>query len=259
MKDHHSRSADAPRTRGLIAQSAYPVEPAGTHPGGRRRAALRALVAMASLPLIGACQSAYYAAMEKIGYEKRDILASRVEAARDAQQDAKKEVVDALTAFSETVNFKGGGELEARYKSLASHLADSEAAANDVRQRVQAVSDVGEALFSEWQDELEQYRSAALKARSREQMRSTRKRYDKMLAAMQRAETRIEPALATLRDQVLFLKHNLNARALGSMQGEVDRVDAQVRQLIAEINKAVAEADGFIATLEEPPAASRDQ
>ncbi|MEZ5651728.1 MAG: DUF2959 domain-containing protein [Burkholderiaceae bacterium] len=222
-----------------------------------RRRLLTAFV-LGSVATLGACQSAYYAAMEKVGYEKRDILSSRVEAARDSQEQAKQELVDALTAFTETVNFKGG-ELESRYKSLAGHLADSEAAAADVRDRVKAVTNVGEALFSEWTEELTQYRSAELKARSRDQLVVTRRRYDRMVAAMQGAEARLEPALGSLRDQVLYLKHNLNARALGSLQGEVERVDAQVKRLIAEINRAVTEADGFIATLEQPPAAVRDQ
>ena len=42
-------------------------------------------------------------------------------------------------------------------------------------------------------------------------MRQTRARYDQMIGAMKRAEGKLEPALQPLRDQVLFLKHNLNA------------------------------------------------
>ena len=35
------------------------------------------------------CSSAYYGTMEKLGYPKRDLMVSRVESARDAQQEAK--------------------------------------------------------------------------------------------------------------------------------------------------------------------------
>ena len=157
-RQHVILSSKAPKHRraALRPQRGSPRVPLDSSQAVRRR--LITVFVLGSIGGLGACQSAYYAAMEKVGYEKRDILSSRVEAARDSQEQAKQELVDALTAFSETVNFEGG-ELESRYKSLAGHLADSEAAANDVRQRVQAVSDVGEALFSEWQDELEQYRS----------------------------------------------------------------------------------------------------
>lgn len=195
------------------------------------------------------CQSAYYAAMEKVGYAKRDILGSRVKSARDAQEDAKKEIVSALEQFSRTVNFQRG-ELEAQYKRLDGQLKDSEEAAATVRRRIAEVEDVAGALFREWQQELSQYSSADLRRRSEQQLAATRQRYARMLAAMKQAESRMEPALRPLRDQVLFIKHNLNARAVGALRGEVSKVDAEVDRLVADINRAVAEADRFVKELE---------
>jgi hypothetical protein len=71
-----------------------------------------------------------------------------------------------------------------------------------------------------------------------------------MIGAMKRAESRLDPALQPLRDQVLFLKHNLNARAIAGLRGEVVQLDAQVNELVRELDKAIAEADRFIADLE---------
>ena len=207
----------------------------------------QALLLLSASMLMG-CQSAYYAAAEKVGYAKRDILVSRVESARDAQLDAKNEITDALTEFRKVVNFEGG-ELESRYTSLAAKLADSEDAANAVHKRIRDVEDVAEALFREWRDELAQYSSAELRAKSEQQLKQTRARYDEMIGAMKRAEGRLEPALRPLRDQVLFLKHNLNAQAIAGLKGEVVQVDAKVSQLVAEIDRATAEADRFIAGL----------
>ena len=174
---------------------------------------------------------------------------SRVESARDAQVDAKEEITDALTEFRKVVNIDGG-ELEARYKSLAAQLKDSEDAAQAVSKRIRDVEDVAGALFKEWNEELAQYSNANLRAKSEQQLRQTRARYDQMIAAMKRAESRLEPALQPLRDQVLFLKHNLNARAIAGLKGEVAAVEAQVNRLVAELNRAIAEADRFIAGLE---------
>jgi len=206
-----------------------------------------ALLLLSASMLVG-CQSAYYAAAEKVGYAKRDILVDRVESARDAQLDAKTEITDALAEFRKVVNFEGGA-LEARYESLAAQLEDSEDAANAVHKRIRDVEDVAEALFKEWHEELGQYSNAGLRAKSEEQLRQTRARYDQMIGAMKRAEGRLEPALKPLRDQVLFLKHNLNARAIAGLKGEVVQIDAQVNQLVAEIDRAIAEADRFIAGL----------
>jgi ElaB/YqjD/DUF883 family membrane-anchored ribosome-binding protein len=206
-----------------------------------------ALLLTAAL-LTSGCQSAYYAAAEKVGFAKRDILAGRVESARDAQEDAKQEITDALTEFRKVVDYRGG-ELEVRYKSLAAQLDDSEAAADAVRQRIAAVEDVAGALFEEWNDELKQYSSATLRAKSEQQLRQTKVRYGEMIGAMKRAESKLDPALMPLRDQVLFLKHNLNAQAIAGLKGEVVRVDTEVGRLVAELNAAIAEADRFIADL----------
>jgi hypothetical protein len=214
----------------------------------RRRPLLRLPLCLLPLLLLASCQTAYYAAMEKVGYAKRDILADRVKSARDAQEEAKKEIVSALDQFSKTVGFSGG-ELESQYKRLASKLEDSEDAAKAVRSRVASVQDVGDALFREWRQELAQYTNQDLRRRSEEQLRDTRTRYDGLVAALKQAESRLEPALRPMRDQVLFLKHNLNARALASLKGEVVKVDAEVSRLVADINRATAEANRFIEDL----------
>ena len=208
------------------------------------------LALLATASLLAGCETAYYSAMEKVGFAKRDILASRVVSARDAQLEAKEEITDALTEFGKVVSYQGG-DLEAQYKRLAAQLEDSEAAARAVRSRIADVESVADALFDEWQAELAQYSSASLRTQSEQQLRQTRARYREMLGAMQRAEGRLEPALQPLRDQVLFLKHNLNARAVAGLKGEVTRVDAQVNQLVAELNRAIAEANRFIADLEK--------
>lgn len=209
--------------------------------------AFRIIVA-ASLLLTG-CRSAYYSAMEKVGYPKRDILAGRVESARESQEQAKKEITSALDEFGKVVGYPGG-DLEVQYRAMTRKLEDAESAADEVRTRVGDVQDVGEALFREWKQELPKYSSAELRAKSERQMRATRARYDSMITAMKRAEARLEPALAPMRDQVLFLKHNLNARAVAGIKGEVARLDAQVSRLVDELNRSIAEAERFIRELE---------
>ena len=210
------------------------------------------LASIASLLVLPGCQSAYYSAMEKVGYAKRDILTSRVKSARDSQEEAKVEITDALTEFGKVVSYQGGN-LETQYNRLADQLEDSEEAAAAVRQRVADVKSVGDALFKEWKAELAQYSSAELRSKSEQQLRQTRARYDEMLGAMKRAEARLDPALQPMRDQVLFLKHNLNARAIAGLKGEVAKVDAQVNQLVKELNASISEANRFIANLEQEP------
>lgn len=206
-------------------------------------------LALAGALLVPGCQSAYYSAMEKVGYAKRDILTSRVKSARDSQQTAKVEITDALTEFGKVVGYQGGN-LETRYNRLSEQLQDGEDAAAAVKKRVADVESVGTALFKEWKSELSKYSSSELRSKSEQQLKQTRARYDEMLGAMKRAEKRLDPALQPMRDQVLFLKHNLNARAVAGLKGEVAKVDAQVNQLVKDLNAAISEANKFIANLE---------
>ena len=199
---------------------------------------------------LSSCDKAYMATMEKMGYAKRDILSSRVKSARDAQEDAKKEIQSTLEQFGKVVSYEGG-DLEATYKKLNGELETSEDSAQSVRKRIADVESVADALFSEWEEELGQYSNAALRRKSQAKLTQTKSRYREMLAAMKRAEQRIEPVLKPLRDQVLYLKHNLNARALAAIKGELVKVDAQVDQLVKDMNRSIAEADKFIQSMEK--------
>lgn len=198
--------------------------------------------------LLGACSSAYYGTMEKLGVHKRDIMVDRVVAARDAQTEAKEQFLTAMEQFRGVVAFQGG-DLEREYHKLDATLQESEARAAAVRERISAVEDVSEALFSEWQAELGQYSSDTLRQASQRKYDATKRKYTQLLAAMKRAEARLEPVLVPLRDQVLFMKHNLNARAIAGLSEEVVSVQANVDRLVREMESAITQADAFIAEL----------
>ena len=206
------------------------------------------LVCCALLTLIG-CQSAYYSAMEKAGIHKRDILVDRVEDARDSQQHAKEQFKDALERYRSVVEVKGG-DLQKRYDALNGEYEASVASARDVRSRIEAVEDVANALFKEWEGELKQYSNASLKSASAKELNRTRAEYRTLIQRMKAAEQRIEPVLSVLRDQVLFLKHNLNARAISSLHGEYRSLQGNVDQLLADMQRAIDEADTFIRRLQ---------
>ena len=220
-----------------------------SHP---RRIVILALVA-AVASLGAGCDAIYYRAMKKIGKEKRDILVSRVKAARASQADAQEEFKSALERFQAIVQVEGGS-LEDKYKKLNSELERSEERAKAVKDRIDAVRDVSKDLFKEWNDELAKYSDRQLRQESERELRETRRRTEALIASMARAQAGIEPILRPLRDRVLFLKHNLNARALGSLTKELATVRTGVDELIADMQRSIAEADAFIAAMEKESA-----
>jgi len=213
------------------------------------RPALLTLLLLA-LPLAG-CQAAreeYYRALEKVGVEKRELLVHRVDKAKQAQQEAQEQFKDALEEFQALVGHQGG-DLEAMYKKLSAEYEDSVKRADEVRERVRKVEEVAQSLFDEWRREIAQYGDAELRQESERQLEATRARYGQLVQVMKRSTQPMEPVLGKLHDQVLFLKHNLNARALGSLSGTAKNLQADVDALIAQMQGSIAEADRFIAEM----------
>ncbi|HPC59459.1 MAG TPA: DUF2959 family protein [Verrucomicrobiota bacterium] len=199
--------------------------------------------------IFSGCKSTYYAAYEKLGVYKRDLLKKRVAAARDDQQAASEQFKDALTRLKEIYSFDGG-KLEKAYRDLESDYKKSADRASAVRKRIADVESVGADLFKEWEQEINQMSTASLAESSRRQLRDTRARYDQMVAALKRAEGSMEPVLTKLRDQVLYLKHNLNAQAIASLRGEATHIQLEIANLIADMNASIAKADEFIQAMQ---------
>lgn len=208
----------------------------------------RPLVFASLVLLVTSCQSAYYATMEKFGVHKREILVDRVEEGREAQAEAKEEIVDALEAFKAVTGFQGG-ELETVYTRLNDEYESSADAVEEVRERIAKIEDVAEALFEEWSGEIDGMANRELASESRAMLSETRTRYGALLTSMRAAEAKMGPVLTTLKDNVTFLKHNLNARAISSLQKNLATIQTDVDALVVDMERSIAEADAFIASM----------
>jgi DUF2959 family protein len=200
--------------------------------------------------LLSACSSMYYSSLESIGIPKRDVMVYRVEKARDTQEETKEQFKSALEQFTALTNYQGG-DLEETYNKLNAEYEASVEQAQEVGDRIADIEDVSEALFEEWQDEISEYSSASLKRSSEKKLQATRHQYKQLITAMKSAEAKIEPVLAVFKDQVLYLKHNLNAQAISSLKGELKTVESDVSALIQAMEKSINEANAFIQTIEK--------
>lgn len=205
------------------------------------------LFALTLVALVG-CQSAYYGAMEKVGIHKRDILVDRVEDTRDAQNEAQQQFNSALEELSALINFNGG-ELDTIYNNLNDQYVASAEAKELVSKRIDNVESVAQALFSEWEDEIDQYSNATFKRNSSKQLSDTKRLYARMLRSMHQSEKKMDPVLAALNDNVLYLKHNLNANAVNAIEVEFKQLKQEIAVLIKEVNQSIAESNRFIETL----------
>ena len=206
----------------------------------------RILLFVLPLALCGSsCRSAYYATMEQFGVHKRDILVDRVEEAREDQTEAKEQFVTTLQAFQELTGFEGG-ELEKTYKKLKKEHEQSEERAEAVRERIVSIEKVATDLFKEWGGEIDEMTDTDLQGRSREMLSDTQERYEVLIDKMRTASSKMDPVLEAFRNHVVFLKHNLNARAIDSLRETSVEIEGEVNELINGMQESIAEADAFI-------------
>ncbi|MDX2369943.1 MAG: DUF2959 domain-containing protein [Colwellia sp.] len=208
------------------------------------------LCVVISFIALSGCSSAYYSAMEKVGIHKRDIMVDRVVDAKESQQEAQKQFKSALAEMMALTNVDGG-DLETQYNVIQEQYEDSKEAADHVSSRIDKIEDVSDALFDEWQDEIEQISSAKLKRQSTTKFRETQRRYQSLIKSMHKAENKMAPVLSALKDNSLFLKHNLNAKAVGSLQSEMVSIKKDVSALIKDMNSAIEQSQKFIDMLEK--------
>lgn len=214
---------------------------------GKARCAMACIL----LPLVMAvgCTRTYYKAMSTLGKEKRDILVSRVKDSKKEQQQAKQQIKTTMESFQALTGFQGG-QLEKNYKKLNSEYEKAEESAKKLHDRIDSIDKVSNDLFREWQKEIDGMENRKLKQQSVDMLRKSRLQEAGYIKSMRQTEARMTPVVAAFHDQVIFLKHNLNARAIGSLKGTSAKISTDVDVLLSSLDGSMAQADALIQSLD---------
>jgi Protein of unknown function (DUF2959) len=205
----------------------------------------RVVLVVSVIFFISGCNTVYYKTMETFGKEKRHILKTDVKDVRQSQAKAQREFQDALTTIKELYGFQGG-DLEQFYNRLRKNYEDCDSRANQIEKRINTVEEVAKDLFLEWDAEIAQIGDPAMQSSSRQSYADSKEQYEKLQKVMKNSTKGMYPVLAKLKDNVLYLKHNLNAKSVGVLGGEVTAIEQEVEKLIFDMNASVDEAEIFI-------------
>lgn len=199
-------------------------------------------------PITKAVNKAKYSAWETVGYEKRDLFKREVSNVKEEQEDTQEAFKDALEQLKEVYAFDGGN-LEREYKKLNGAYEEAAEESKEVHARIEKVDQVANDLFEEWNDEIDEIKTSDYRKKSSKQLSQTKDRYSDLRKKLLRSEAKIEPVLNRLHDQVLFLKHNLNAQAIAGLKVEGGKIEADISKLMKEMESSNKEAEEFIKTL----------
>lgn len=223
------------------------------------RAVLSAVIVVSVFYLAG-CQSmqgAYNRTKEMFGVEKRDILVSEVKDARMIMEEVKMQFQSSMDLFK-SVFGRTEGKLEEKHSLLMSEYKRAAKKAGGIEKSINSVAGAAEALFAEWEVELDHYTSKNLRASSEQRLQEAKDWNRQFLDSMARANEKAGPVLTAFSDLVLFSRHDLNSGAIDALSSELADVSEKVELLIDEIDVSISEADGLVKLMEGDETAPQD-
>lgn len=144
------------------------------------------------------------------------------------------------------------GEAEdnrAAYKKLQKSLKKSEKSAAAVGAQAEKMDSAASEYFASWEASLSEFTSDEMRARSEERMKETRQRYDGILQAGREAGEAFRPFVTLLKDQIVFLGHDLNPAAIEDLQDDAERLNSQAKEVFSKIDETKRTAMRYIASL----------
>ena len=177
-------------------------------------------VTLAFAALATGCQSTSSSTFQVgDGEEKKLELVHLVQGVRESQVEAQVEFTEAFALFRQLTLLEAPREdLEELYDDLIDELEDCEVAATDLHRHVESVAGQAGMLFDSWSNELGSFSSATLRGKSEAMLVENQLRFSGLLAELHHTEAKMIPLLIEYRDYVLFFNHNLNPRAISTIQ-----------------------------------------
>lgn len=190
-----------------------------------------------------------YSAYEMVGVQKRDLFKKEVGNVKESQEETEEAFKTSLDRLKEVYAFDGG-KLEKQYRLLDKSYEKSSEKSDEVRARIVKLETIAGDIFAEWKKEIQEINTASLKEKSSASLAETQSKYADYHASLKKSEAKMAPVLAKLKDQVLFLKHNLNAKAVAGLKTESLKIQGDIEVLLKDMNSSIDQAEGFMKTME---------
>lgn len=191
-----------------------------------------------------ACDRAYYKMWEALGREKRDLLTSEIKQTRESQSKLQTEFVATFERIKKEYTFEGG-EVENTYRALSKDYKALDERRNSVTKHVEKVDALAEDLFEEWRKEANDMNDTSLRSQSLTKLEQSQAKFAEVAQKYAGMLEVVNGSLKRLHDHVIFMKHNLNAQALGALKRELHAMQPELDRLVAEINRSIALASEF--------------
>jgi hypothetical protein len=176
-------------------------------------------------------------------------LAKRATQAIAAQQAAVEQFQTDRQALLALANSEES-DLKTPYRALFHAYNDSIEVVVAVSSAVANVDQTASEIFREWEEEIEVYTDARLKADSQANFAKTQQSYESLIRSLRQTEAKLDPTLAALKGNVTHFKHQLTASGLASRKPELLALEQDIAGLINSLNTSIASCDAFIRSVQ---------
>jgi hypothetical protein len=209
---------------------------------------------LALLVLSSACQSTGRSSFLLFGGsdQPQDRLVESVADAREVTTDAHAEFQAAFELYQRLTSPQAVGLVDLS-EDFADAVESCQESSEDLAQSLDEVRTESTHLIEGWNAELAGFANDAMRKKSAAMMQDTEDRSGRITASLERLQERMQPVLLKLQDYGLFFHHNLNARALATLEDTYKDFDAEFRALTSEFDKAEREFETFLASFADAP------
>ena len=201
--------------------------------------------AIALLVLVLAPGCALFAGKAKGPEEVHDLVGS-IERVYVDSELARERTSSAVTALESIASQDFGDDSPAAYADFVARVEAAEEAAEQLSDSIDPMKDASRPVFDKWEDEIKQFSSASMRARSEDRLAETRKRYDEIVDAADRAVETLAEVNQGLRDHALFLSHDFNAQSINAIQADVRTLASRARELELSLETCMTAARGYV-------------
>jgi len=205
-----------------------------------------------ALPLVAGCASTETSYMILGGSKApQKPLVQTVVRAENETLEGRQSFKEAFLLF-QRLSSPQAIDLDKMQKDFERAMERCSDCAEALDERIDSVREELDELVDDWSSELGSYSSDTLRAKSETMLKDNQARSQRVLQALERLQGRMQPVLAKLRDYALFFHHNLNPRAIATLEDTYRDFDSECRALEAEFDKAQTEIGTFLEHFTRP-------
>jgi hypothetical protein len=188
------------------------------------------------------------AAAAQGGPEETAKFLKTVDATNRGIREARDQVQKTIGVYNSIIELTAK-DTKGAYKDLGKQTADCEKKVADLGPRVDEMKAGALSYFDAWKAATAAITDPDLRKRAEKRLADSQARYDDIAAAGRDARSRFDSLMTEIRDQSVFLGHDLNPSAISSLKPDAAKLNDHGKAALAKIDAVAKLYDDYAASM----------